>query len=945
MEIDKHLRKSGLKSFDFTLLIAPLITVIMLLIVFYIKGIYPFGEGTTVDFDCTYKIVPEYFYLHDAWHGGSLFYDFMTAGGFARDMTLSLLRIGNVFMLLFPRNQIVNAMNYLLIFRMAIVAFTASYSLKNLFPNLPKYWVCIVALMYTFCGYNLEYFTYIEWLEAVALFPLVVLFTIEMFRGKSRLPFFFTLLYFILIDTYFSYFTIVGLIVFGGLYIFIVEDKDKRKRDIFNLGVGTLGAILAGGYQIYYFLINNFTSARFEMNPIQFSSAAAQTTADNSASAFSNISAVVENTSEASGALSGILTILKSGFHVFNIAFFMLIGAELAIASLIMMWFRFKKHKEIRRHTVFFTVSFSLLILQLFLRSSDLLWHGGSYACFPVRNGFILGFCSCCTVAYYFSKLDTLDGIRIKNDAVRFLVPVFCAFSAVFVIPQLLVFKSQIGNDLNIFDNSIVTSYSFLRPFLMLFFSFSAIFVLFKVIKKECVRSLFTVSLLLLYLTVNTYAFIGDAALSEKAIRNSNFYGDSFDVRKNANNIDSLSRINNPDLSLFINYPYVAGTFSISNWTATLSQNQLDAFNNLGFSTYYTDTMDCGGTLFSKSLMRVKKTVSKAKLDNRLYSKEQESEKGLLYYNCLYSLPLGITFNKDLLTVSYDDFENTFEYQNAIFNSLGHKGELFKKITPYWYNFSSFKNDVLLNDSVVGDYDVNTTQLKATVSDKQVLYLNSKKDSNVCIVSLYCNNCLLSVPSGQEVLTKFSGYPQSSNNNVFEFGVFENEDVELRFDFKEGSLDDINLYALDLNKLQELCDSYEENSYEVGSDWVNFCTYSENEGDIIFLPIAYDNEWKCSINGKEVEPICVLEDFIGLPAQQGINEVKMYYSHRQGYIHVAASIILLFAAFITMKLIDKKEDYVPRFIYIFTKAVFTILFSVVLTVLYVIPLVSALISI
>ncbi len=922
------------KHFDLTLLIPPLITVIGLLVIYYMKGIYPFGSGTTVDFDCTYKIVPEYFYLHDAWHSGSLFYDFTTAGGMARDLTLSLLRPGNIFMLLFPRDQIVNAMNYLLLFRMAIVAFTSSYSFRKLFPELSKPWVCIIALMYTFSGYNLEYFTYIEWLEAVAVFPLVALFTVEMFRGKSRLPFFFTLLYFILTDTYFSYFTIIGLIVFGGLYIFIVEDKDKHKRDVFNLGIGTLGAMLAGGYQIYLFLSTTFTTARFEMNPIQLNNDVAE-----SASAVSDVSSVVQSISEASNSANGLLSILRHGFYVYNITFFMLLGTELAFVSLLLMWLRFKKHKEIRRPTVFLTISISLLVLQLFLLSTDLLWHGGSYACFPVRNGYLLAFLCCCSVGYYYSKLDMLDGIKVKADILKTLIPIFCIFSFVFIIPKLLVFKDLLGNDINIFNNSKFLSDSYIYPFSVLFLFFAAGYIGFKIIKNRQVRSVVTIALLSVYLGVITYSFIGEAANSGKANALSMIYSRANDVHTNVS-VQPLSRTSNEDLSLIDNYAYVCATESASNWTATITSKQQKALKDLGYSTFQTHVTDAGATLFSKALFRTVVSFSKEPLNNILFSERLVSENDMHFYDNKYTLPLALTFNKKILEINPDDFNNTFEYQNALFNALNTDVHLFEEVSPFWFSFNSYKKDQVSFGNIVGNYDVMRTTEKLNIKGKKVLYLICN-NSNVKINQLFVDGKILTTATGLSVQTAFSGFPQTYNNNVLELGVFENKNVELQFDFKEGSYKGINLYTLDLDALRTLCDSYEDNPYEVGVDWVNFSAFSENEGNIIFLPIAYDKEWKCSINGEVIEPVCILGDFIGLPARQGANEVKLHYSHRQGYIHIAAVIVMSVVAFVLMKLIENKEYLVPRFVYAFTKIAFTTLFSFVMTVLYVIPLIFA----
>ncbi|MDO4831756.1 MAG: hypothetical protein Q4A46_09840, partial [Clostridia bacterium] len=72
-------------------LIAPIITIIWILVLYYIKGIYPFGSGTIIDHDLFAGDVPALFYKYDVLHGGNFFYDFTTAGGFGRNSLFEIL--------------------------------------------------------------------------------------------------------------------------------------------------------------------------------------------------------------------------------------------------------------------------------------------------------------------------------------------------------------------------------------------------------------------------------------------------------------------------------------------------------------------------------------------------------------------------------------------------------------------------------------------------------------------------------------------------------------------------------------------------------------------------------------------------------------------------------------------------------------------------------------
>lgn len=192
------------------------------------------------------------------------------------------------------------------------------------------------------------------------------------------------------------------------------------------------------------------------------------------------------------------------------------------------------------------------------------------------------------------------------------------------------------------------------------------------------------------------------------------------------------------------------------------------------------------------------------------------------------------------------------------------------------------------------------------MSGKKTVYLTLNK-SGASIDSIYVNGSKL----GFYALPDYTGkkeadavFPSTYNNNVLELGTFENCEVEIEYRINNAEYTDMNIYALDLGKLENLCEEYTENSYSVENDTVKVVCNAE-DGQIIFLPIAYDENWECTVNGTESELICILGDFVGVRAQDGENSIVLKYSHKAEYINIAATALLTGLIFVIILCLKK----------------------------------------
>ena len=889
---------------------APFITVLIMLILYAVKGITPFGSGNILGGDLYQQGVFDFFYVYDSIRSGSFFYDFLTAGGFARGI-LTCIFVPHYWPLAFiPRSSILVYISLLVIIKLAVIALSASYSFSKLFEKLSPEWTTAVALLYTFSGYNVQYFTNLGWLDVVALYPLLILSIKRMFEGKSKLPYVLILTYLLTINTYMAFFVVVSLIIFGGLYIFTADNLEKRKEHIYALGAGTAISLAASSYHIYSFFYGVTSTTRF----VEYSSKAPDSTP-----------------------LEKILKLFASGIHINIISVFMFLGTSLAIACLVVLTILYSRNKEKKKYVLFFGISLLFLVLQVIFYGTELLWHGGSRIMFPYRNGFLVAFMASAVVAYFVTNAapdfeNYLNKTKIHGVLPVLTVAVSLAVAVIITIKNKYIFTLYSPAPLtNEQENYIRFAVSFVALFAIAYLGIL-------LIQNKKAKEALLFSLTGILIMTNAFGFIGNPKGSEKAISYASYYSDCEEV-KSLFDTDSnkLARISNPDLSLVTNYPYYTQTPAISNWTHSVSDEHKNILRALGFSTVYTRLLDNGGTEFSRALLGVRQSVSKEKLEDRLYEKLDKSESGFIKYKNRFSFPTGVFYSANLSDISYENYDNIFEYQNALFERLSGKKELFGK--------NLIENAAATKQSFE-DYTGEKSEKYSTVT----LYkakIKTKKDSTLYmkltnpkmkIVKITVNGILFNVFEKAE--SKAYGinteFPSEFNNNVLELGVFDGETIDISFDVLEGELSSVLVYSMDNSKLESYCKSLKPTDCTTGNDYIRINAQYDSDG-YIFIPLSYSKDWSCSVNGKAVETEKVIGDFTQIPVESGNNSIELKYPRKPAYMSVLKNLIA-FAAAIILVLIEKLFKVKPKWLYNVLLYAFMLLFAATVSIIYVLPI-------
>jgi uncharacterized membrane protein YfhO len=137
-------------------LYSPLIVMAIILFVFLVKGIYPFGSSTIDYYDMGQVNTPLYYHLYDAMHGfKTLFFDWYTALGINMSASVSvgsLLSPFNFFFYFVSRENILPSLSIFTMIKMMAMAASMFLFIKKQFP-IDTFWKVIFSVSYAFSGF------------------------------------------------------------------------------------------------------------------------------------------------------------------------------------------------------------------------------------------------------------------------------------------------------------------------------------------------------------------------------------------------------------------------------------------------------------------------------------------------------------------------------------------------------------------------------------------------------------------------------------------------------------------------------------------------------------------------------------------------------------------------------------------------------------------------
>lgn len=227
--------------------------VIVMLAVYALLGIYPFGAKTILTIDLNNQYISYFAYLKEMLEGNhSFFYSFSkTLGGDMIGLSAYYLMSPlNLFLLLFPASQLPSAVEIITLVKLGLCGaafFICIFRKKNPWHG----WIFSTA--YALMSYHIVYQQNIMWLDGMVLLPVIITGIHRIFQKKPAFLYLGALSSAVIINYYIGFMLCIFSVLYF-LYYFFCADNRERFWDLGVIGSYALASVLAGGLSAWLLL-------------------------------------------------------------------------------------------------------------------------------------------------------------------------------------------------------------------------------------------------------------------------------------------------------------------------------------------------------------------------------------------------------------------------------------------------------------------------------------------------------------------------------------------------------------------------------------------------------------------------------------------------------------------------------------------------------------------
>lgn len=328
------------------------------------------------------------------------------------------------------------------------------------------------------------------------------------------------------------------------------------------------------------------------------------------------------------------------------------------------------------------------------------------------------------------------------------------------------------------------------------------------------------------------------------------------------------------------NLPMLHDYYGVDYFMSTLKKDNINFFVNLdlGNHEYTKNTISYDGSYFmTSSLLGVKYYIDENIRENKYYDKPIYRISSLYtVYKNKYALNFGYMVNNDITSVKLDS------------NGLENLNRIYKSMTD---------NDVLTRADVkkINDYNY---EIKNKNKDFYVL-VKFKNWYSYSDLNIYINNVRQNKTMGT--------YNYFINNN------YDSKNIDLRLELNDYNLKDIEgvyVYYIDMDKFEDSINKLKKNQLIVHN--INKETLAGeinvDKSGILYTSIPYNKDLHIYVDGKEVNSIKLLDNFLGTELKKGKHNIKIKYIPKVLYISFIPSIISSILLFIYLKLYKKRSS-------------------------------------
>lgn len=834
-----------------------LIPAVMILVIFLLFTITPFGNRTWLTIDLGQQYVDFFSYYQDTLlhHPEQFFYSFSKSigGEMVSLWAYYLLSPFNLLFLLVPRSSI--AMSVSLLIFLKLVSCTVSFAVLLDVKFKQRNWTTLLfALSYGFMSYLSANQFNVMWLDALIGLPLIVLGVDALLQKRNPLYYVLPLSLTILSNYYTGYM----ICLFLGLYFpyayLMINDSFSWKKFIKQFGRFIFYSLLAVGL-IMVILLPTFYS-------LLGSKGTATTIAWSLKSEYNPLF------------MASKLFIGSFDFHEMQKGYPNIFVGSLALFSFLCYFKEKKIALSQRLYALFITI---VILISFNIEMFDKLWHAGQLPnWYSYRFSFIFSFWMV-FLGYQWVLKKTAVGI---HETFVYFFLVLAAGIGFILFPQGYLQGWQIALGFGL--------------------SMGILYGLILIGRGKRTHQKFLISFVVIELLLNsiiTLSRLGYVMNAEFTAYQSSLVNWSTVLRPAENEFyrseKTMFRSKNDSLQV--------PTYGVSHFSSTFEKETEKFFDAIGVRQGTAYVNYSNGTLLTDALLGIKNTFIET--TDATYNERWE-RKDLEDFSTIASFDEGhIVTNPNTLSIAYPmkailksmkvPTNHPITMQNQLANALSgttSPKNIFTKV-PYETTFENISDSPVVYQRVQfeDNTQVGTITLTFTPETDDPIYLEmagtmGEEDLEMTLngepyafYPVQSKPVLLSVAKNQK------GQPQTLRITVKDDG----------FEFSK-----LNLYSLNTSLLNERLEQTkaQELKLETFSATHFSGTMEVLEDSTVLTTIPYSTGWKVWVDGQEVETYKILDSLLGFTISKGIHRIEYRYSTPfllEGSLVSIASLLLL----------------------------------------------------
>lgn len=544
-----------------------------------------------------------------------------------------------------------------------------------------------------------------------------------------------------------------------------------------------------------------------------------------------------------------------------------------------------------------------VLVISMYLKPVDTVWHGMQVPNWlPYRYSFAFSFV---LLLMAYRAFENSDGITAKEiGGVFFGLVVFLFWCERENYGHFQIFESRTKDQET---HGVIQGIWFSLIALAVYFLMIYLWKKYKGKRAVSIVLCTAVALELLVNTMDTLHKIDVDVAYSKYTSYEPYMSDTRDAVEMMKNYDTAPYYRmEATFHRTVNDPIGTGYYGISHSSSTMNAPALKMLQQLGYAygghytkyegtTYLTDALfdirylidkqdHDGGTKYSDSRTKV---PDEYKLTTHI---DEQAAKYLFYRNP-YALGLGIVSSSKINDLQLSD-DDPFVNQNNVFNALISQTEntqYFTRVLPH----KSETENLLTADLADGHkkyFPADTSIAECHID--YVVRMDKTAHLYMYLPTKYERSCNIWIQNetdyqnGDSAMDYAGQFFVGDNYSILDLGSFDrDEDVRVRItvanDDNEAYWKDTLFYTFDLDAFENADSTLQnrvwnvtkhEDTYVEGS-----CT-ADSDDEYLFTTIPYENGWRITVNGKEVEPKKALGAMISIPLEKGENVITMEFA-------------------------------------------------------------------